>query len=1052
VGDGRARPSGQLAALLRGHREAAGLTQGQLAGQAGVSVGALQDLEQGRTVRPRPRSLDRLALALRLRTDETEQLVRAAAAADAPAAAGAGPGLRLEVLGPLAVWRDGLPVRLGPARQRAVLGLLAMEAGASLPRTAIADALWGDDPPATSATMIQAQVSRVRQLLGARRGPGGRAWVSWDGSAYQLNLDGVQLDLSEFRELADRARRVAAQNQATGCGLYQRALRLWRGQPLEGVEELRGHPAVVALARQRDDVVIEYAGVAAEAGRPGEVIGHLEALAAREPLDERAHARLITTLAATGRQAAALGVYENLAGRLDRELGVQPGPELAEAHLQVLRQQVPAAASAPARPGNGRGPGAAEPVVPRQLPGAVPRFAGRAAELAELTGRLDQVAGASDTVVISAIGGTAGVGKTALALHWAHQVADRFPDGQLHVNLRGFGPSGTPLTAAAAVRLFLDGLGVPPERIPAGLDAQSALYRSLLAGRRVLVVADNARDPEQVRPLLPGTPGCLVLVTSRNQLTGLAVADGAHLLILDALSAAECRELLAQRLGDERVAREPEAVAELTGLCARLPLALSIVAARAAARPRLALAALAGELRGAGARLDALGTADAATDVRTVFSWSVRHVSGPAARMFRLLGVHPGADISVPAAASLAGLPPGQARQALAELTRAHLVTEHVPGRYACHDLLRAYAAEQARAVDGDAVRHAALHRVLDHYLHTAYAGSLLLQFDRDPITIDPPQPRTRPEELAGRQQALGWFHAERQVLLAAVARAEDEGFGRHAWQLPWALATFLNWHGYWHDLTVTQESALAAAGRLGDRMGQAEARRYLGQVRARVGDHAAAGSHLTKALALYRDLGNQALQARVQLDLGHARQLHGRDADALGHAEQSLRLYRLAGHRVGEANALNAVGWLHAQLGALPQALGYCELALTAYRELGNRTGEAVALDSLGYVHYRLDHHAEAMACYQQALEILGDADDLHLRAEMLTRLGDAHRSIADDAAARRAWHEALAILDNLNHPDAAGVRSRLSQYETGNGSRRAGKARRGNVRQRSA
>jgi tetratricopeptide (TPR) repeat protein len=688
------------------------------------------------------------------------------------------------------------------------------------------------------------------------------------------------------------------------------------------------------------------------------------------------------------------------------------------------------------RPGGGRGPGAAGPVVPRQLPGAVPRFAGRVAELAELTGRLDQVAGGSETVVISAIGGTAGVGKTALALHWAHQVADRFPDGQLHVNLRGFGPSGTPLTAAAAMRLFLDGLGVPPERIPAGLDAQSALYRSLLAGRRMLIVADNARDAEQVRPLLPGTPGCLVLVTSRNQLTGLAVADGAHPLVLDVLSAAECHELLAQRLGNGRVACEPEAVAELTGLCARLPLALSIVAARAAARPALALATLASELRDAGARLDALGTADAATDVRTVFSWSVRQVSGPAARMFRLLGVHPGADISLPAAVSLAGLPPGQARQALAELTRAHLVTEHVPGRYACHDLLRAYAAEQARAIDGDAARHAALHRVLDHYLYTACAGSLLLQPYRDPITMDPPQPQTRPEKLSGRQQALDWFHAERQVLLAMAGRAEDEGLGRHAWQLPWALATFLNWHGYWHELTVTQESALAAAGRLGDRMGQAEACRYLGQARARFGDHAAASSHLTKALALYRDLGNEVLQARAHLDLGHVREEQGRGADALSHAEQSLRLYRLAGHRAGEANALNAVGWLHAQRGALPQALGCCQLALAAYRELGNRTGEAVTLDSLGYVHYRLDHHAEAIACYQQAIAILGNADDLHLRAEMLTRLGDAHRSAADDAAARRAWQRALALLEELNHPGAAGVRSRLSRHRVSNGS----------------
>jgi DNA-binding SARP family transcriptional activator/DNA-binding XRE family transcriptional regulator len=1038
------RPPGPLATLLRTHRETAGLTQRQLADRAGISVGALQDLEQGRTIRPRQQSLAHLAVALQLSEPQREELV-GASTAEVSAPPGqrdqtelGSSGLRLQVLGPLAAWRGRLPVALGPVRQRAVLGLLAMHADTSFSRAAIVDALWGNDPPPTSAAMIQGQVSRIRRLLGLGAVPGDDARLSWDGSGYRLRLGGVRLDAAEFSELTEHARQTAAAGDAAAaCGLYERALSLWRGRALEDVGVLRGHPAVTGLGRWRDAVVIEYAGVAARTGRHDRVVAHLEALAAREPLDERAHAQLMVALAATGRQAAALRIYQDLAERLGNDLGVRPGPELSAAHLQVLRQQFPSAGpsaagkgeSAPAaRSGRDRRRAAADRVVPRQLPGAVPRFVGRAAELAVLTSLLDQAARAGGTVVISAIGGTAGVGKTALALHWAHQVASQFPGGQLHVNLRGFGPSAPPVTATEAVRLLLDGLGVAPDRIPAGLDAQAALYRSLLAGQKMLIVLDNARDPAQVRPLLPGAPGCLVLVTSRNQFTGLAAGEGAHLITLDVLTEAQAHELLAQRLGPGRVAGEPAPVTELIGLCARLPLALSIVAAQAAAQPALSLAALAAELRGAGARLDSLGTGDDATDIRRVFSWSGQQLGGPAARMFRLLGVHPGPDLTVPAAASLAGLPPARARQALTELSQAHLITEHTPGRYAFHDLLRAYAAEQAMAAESEAGRRAAAHRLLDHYLHTACAASLLLQPHRDPISLEPPRPGVQPEVLAGRQEALEWFQAERQVLLAVISQAAaDTAFGAHAWQLPWAVATFLNWHGYWHELVATQETALAVTARLGDRAGQAEAHRYLGQAQTRFGAYAEASSHLMQALELYSQLGSTARQARAHLDLGHVCEVQGRGRDALGHAEQSLRLYRAAGNRSGEANALNAVGWLHAQLGAFQEALSYCGSALAVHGEVGSRTGAAVALDSLGYAHHHLDNHAEAIACYQQAVAALGDADDLHLRAEVLARLGDAHQAAGNHEAARSAWQEALAILEDLHHPDADQVRSRL-------------------------
>ena len=1042
MGSQRARPPGTLAALLRTRREGAGLTQRQLAHRAGISLGALEDLEQGRTVQPRPESLAGLAAALRLTPDQLEEDTGRAAPPAAPRGTGnRAAWLRVEVLGPLAVWRDGLPVPLGPVRQRAVLGLLVLHAGTSLNRATIIDALWGSDPPPTSVVMVQAQVSRIRRMLGSGPAPYGGARLSWDGSGYQLTPDGIGLDLAEFGEMTDQARAAAATgNAVAACELYERALRLWRGHVLEDIELLYADPGVTGLGRRRDAVVIEYAAAAASAGLPGRVLSHVEALTVREPLDERAHAQLMMILAATGRQAAALRAYQDLAGRLDTELGVRPGPELSAAHQRVLRQQIPAAGAPtaghavppPRAAGPEGGQGRSRPEVPgrvgpRQLPPAVPGFAGRAGELAALTGLLDQVAASAGTVVISAIGGTAGVGKTALAVHWAHQVAGRFPDGQLYINLRGFGPSGQPVTAAEAVRQLLDGLGTAAERIPHGLDAQAGLYRSLLAGRRMLILVDNARDPGQVRPLLPGAPGCLVLVTSRNELTGLGAADGAHLLTLDVLTEEEATELLENRLGRPRVAGEPGAVTDLIGLCSRLPLALSIVAARAAARPQLPLATLAAELRGTDARLDLLSTSDAVTDVRTVFSWSCQQLTLPAARMFRMIGVHGGPDIALPAAASLAGLPAARARPALAELTGTHLLSEHVPGRYAMHDLLRAYAAEQARGTASRDPARAALHRVLDHYLHTASAASLALYPQRDRIPLDPPQPLVWPEEFTSRERAAQWLHTEQQVLMTAISQAAEAGFGRHAWQLAWAVAMFFNWQGSWQELMVTQQTALAAAVRLGDQAGQAEAHRFLGHAHSRLGDRAAAAAHLTQALALVEQFGGTAAQARAHFDLGRLCIMQGGKGEALFHVEQSLRLYRTAGHRSGLGNALNAASWLNAEMGRGSEALEYGTQALAIHRELGDRTDEAAALDTLGYAQSQLGNHAEAVAWYQRAVDLYGDLSDRHDRAEVLIHLGDAHRAVGDDGAARHAWQRALALLEDMDHPDAGRVRARL-------------------------
>jgi tetratricopeptide (TPR) repeat protein/transcriptional regulator with XRE-family HTH domain len=667
--------------------------------------------------------------------------------------------------------------------------------------------------------------------------------------------------------------------------------------------------------------------------------------------------------------------------------------------------------------------------VPRQLPAAAAHFTGRAAELAALTGLLDQAgAQAPGTVVISAIGGTAGVGKTALAVHWAHQVAGRFGDGQLYVNLRGYDPSGTLAAPEVAIRGFLDALGVAPGQIPPTPEAQAGLYRSLLADRKMLIVLDNARDEQQVRPLLPASPASLVLVTSRSQLGGLAAAEGARLISLDVLAHGEAVQLLAARLGTARAAAEPAAVDQIASLCAHLPLALSVAAARAAARPGFALAALAGELADAAGRLDALDAGDPGSSVRAVFSWSTRQLTGEAARMFRLLGIHPGPDIAVPAAASLAAIAESDARRLLRELARAHLIAELVPGRYAFHDLLRAYAAEQAQHTGSQADRAAAAGRVLDHYLHTAAHAALLLNPATEPVALAPPRPGAAPGQPADYPQALVWFEKEHQVLLAAVTLAAESGFDTHAWQLPWGISPFLRARGHWQEYAATQRTALAAATRLGDTAAQAMCSRLLANACTDLGDHDQALGHYASSLTLYQRLGNRLGQARIQHSLGLVAERQGRYADALGHAEQALRLCQAIGDKAGEAGALNNVGWYHGLLGDYQQARVFCGQALTLKAEAGHRWIKGEAWDSVGYAEHHLGNLAEAAACYQHALSIAREAGHRRVETDILTHLGDTRHAAGDLAQARQAWQQALAILDDLQHPDAGQVRAKLA------------------------
>ncbi len=905
-------------------------------------------------------------------------------------------------------------------RRKAVLAVLALHPGEIVSTGRLVEAVWGDSAPPTAGNTLQSHVSHLRQVLGSRAAIRGRP------PGYLLDLGAEASDV----EVAERLIRqgMAADDRGHRAQRLRSALALWRGRPLA---DLTGLPWLDEQAERLDQLRLRTVRALIEArlaiGEHAQLVPDLERLTGEHPFDEQLHALLMLALYRTGRQADALAVYRRLRHALGEDLGIDPSQPVRDLEADILRQDPALDLSGPAI----EMPAAAlVPAIPAQLPLAVPEFAGRAAELASLDALLPETAAATRpaTVVISAVSGTAGVGKTALAVHWAHRVAHRFPDGQLYVNLRGFDPNGAPLDPAEAVRGFLDALGVPAQRIPTGLPAQTALYRSLLAGKRVLVLLDNARGVEQVRPLLPGAPGCLVVVTSRDQLTGLVATEGARPLTLDLLSTAEARELIACRLGCERLTAEPDAVDDIVARCARLPLALAVAAARAATRPGFPLAVLAAELRDATGVLDVLRGGDGATDVRAVFALSYQALSPDAARLFRLLALDPGPDISTPAAASLAGVAPDGLRAPLAELTRAHLLTEHAPGRYTFHDLLRAYAAEQVGHLDPASDRNAAMHRMLDHYLYTAHAAARLLDPYLEPISLAPRQPGVTVSAPATAGDAFRWFNAEHPAVLAAIHLAADAGFDTHTWQLAWTMTTYYVRRGCWHDQTLAQTAGLDAARRLNCREAEAHALYGLALGYARSGRLHDAQPRFERALELFGALGDCANEASVHLRLGWLSSRLGRPAVALSHVLQALDLFRVAGNHAVRGRVLGDIGWCHAQLGNYHQALVYCEQALAAIQEVGERNWEAGTWDSLGLAHRGLGNVEQATMCYRRALDMYRQLGDRYNEAGTLACLGDTHNAARDFDAARRTWRAALDIFDELNHPDADPVRAKLA------------------------
>ncbi|MFE9750076.1 ATP-binding protein [Saccharothrix saharensis] len=645
-------------------------------------------------------------------------------------------------------------------------------------------------------------------------------------------------------------------------------------------------------------------------------------------------------------------------------------------------------------------------------------FVGRAAELAFLTARSDRVDSTAGPV-ITLLTGTAGVGKTALAVHWAHRSRDRFPDGQLHVDLRGFDHRG-PVHPAAALRGFFLALDVPKERVPDDLDAQVTLFHRLLAGRRVLLLLDNARDTDQVRPLLPTGPGCVVLVTSRRRLDSLVAREQAAHLNVALPSAKQAREILLTRLGSREVSRDDPAVDELVRRCARLPIALAVAAAQATVRPSARLDDLVTELA-------ELSTADSAdTDVPTVFALSYQALTDHAARLFRLLGPHPGPDFATEAAASLIGLPVARTRPLVQQLAAASLVEELPGGRYRFHhDLLRDYAVELAAT---EPERRSAELRLFDCYLHTAIAADRLLYPHRDPIPVRPPLDGVTVTAVRDHDEAWAWFTVERTNLLTTLGQAVRAGADDHVWRLPWALSSYLGRVGSWHDWLTGSQAGLAAARRIGDPRAEATMLRIIGRVHTLTGDHPSAEAALLEALRVSSRLADVGGQAHTHQAISLAHERAGNLDDARLHAELSVALAEAAGHEKRVARALNQLGRVLSVLGEHGAALKCCTRAVDVLTRLDDRSSLADAAESLGRVHHGLGDPVAAIRQYRRALRIYRDFGDLWSQVEVLRRVADAYLDVGRDDRAAKALAVTLDLCTEIDHPDTEEVRTLLT------------------------
>ena len=940
--------------------------------------------------------------------------------------------MRFGVLGPLEVAADGGVVPLRSAKLRVLLAVLLCRANQPVSIDTLGDCLWPADRPPSAPDNLRGYVHRLRRVLA----DGNR--LVHDPAGYRLTVRDGELDVAVFRELASRGQRALADGEPGLAGqLLHRAMALWRGAAFAGLPEVSLlRDEAVALEEYRLHVLEERINADLATGRHSDLIAELCGHVSAHPLRERFHAQLMLALYRSGRQGDALQAYQDFRERLVAELGIEPGPELQQLQQAILRAD-------PAIYDTGR---AAWPqATPRrpqaQLPADVTWFTGRAGYLRQL----DELAAggrqAGAGPVLALVTGAPGAGKTAIAVHWAHRAAGRFVDGQLYVKLRGHAP-GPPARPEGALAQMLRALGVDPLRIPADADEAAAEFRSLVAGKRLLIVLDDAQSADQVRPLLPGSAACMVVVTSRNRLTGLVACDGAYRLTVTPLPLREASRLLKRIIGAKPTTRDLAATTELARLCACLPLALRIAAANLTSTPDQSVSAYVRRLAAADRVAELRAESDEQASMYTAFDLSYRGLSAAERKAFRLLGIAPGPDIGVAAAASLTGLPPGQALAILDRLTAAHLIDDHAPGRYQLHDLLRLFAVQRAVEEDAEPGRSAAVHRLAAWYLQNAEAAAGVLyphllrlpaRHRAGPGSV-PPAPAAFPDRAA----ALCWLETERANLVAMVVHCAEHGPVPVAHQLADALRGFFANGRHLTDWLATGRAVLRSADSGADAAAQAAARLSLGHALWCLGRYLAARDHYRAALARARAARWTEAQATILGNRGLIEREIGEPALAVRYLRLAVALDRRAGRGDGLANNLANLGFVMAQLGRVDQALAACTESLLLFRRSGARLGEAHALANLGVVLRDMGQLDAAAEKLQAALAIYREAGDRSNEADTLNSLAAVHRDGGRYGAAlelaTRARKLAAQVGDRRAQADclitAASVHHRNAQY----------------------
>lgn len=941
--------------------------------------------------------------------------------------------MELRVLGPVEASVDGTPINLGAPRQRCVLAVLALEPNRVIPVERLIDAIWDTEAPPAAKTSIQAYISRLRRAFA----PVGSVSLTTRTGGYRLDIAPEAVDLYQFRALAAEAR--ASADPATADGLFRRALDLWRGGALSDVRTSWLADRVCAgLDQERLDAQEDHVDCRLAIGRHAQAVSALRNLVAEHPSREKLTGQLMLALYRSGEKAGALDVYRRAAEHVADELGLDPGAELQRMHEAILRDEPWLAAPAPpdqqpSAPIHDR----AHSVRPVQLPGDIAAFTGRDIELAQLDALHGPNADGGDAVPagmrITAITGTAGVGKTSLALHWGHRAASRFPDGTLYVNLRGFDDQQPPVEPIDALRQLLGGLGATVEQIPAELDERASLFRSMLADRQVLLVLDNARSSKQVRPLLPGSAHCQVLVTSRTRLDGLVALDGAQQISLDSLPPKESLLLLGAILGSGRVAAEAGAAAELAELCGRLPLGLRLAGAQLAGQEHRTISGFVDELADYRDRLDTLDLLDLDTPLRATFDVSYEALTADAARVFRLIGLHPGPDLTPQVIAAATGAGSSRVRRWLSQLATAHLLSEQTPGRFSMHDLLRAYALEKANELPGDE-QDLATEKMLDFYLHLAQQAKAMQYAGKAMSSIGVKHAPAETPILANSGDATRWFDIERINLLAAVRHAAGRRDPRHSYLLPLAMGMYFEVSHRWEDALTAGKIGLAAARKKDDRTQEMRILNLLGAAtNMNQGDPDEATSYFRQMHELAISEGDEYLAGLSVSNLAMLLLNENRHEESIEAGDRALKFISRKDDPWNRANTRNNLCLCSLRMGHAEAALSHGQAALDVFIELNDENRQAKAFENIGRAYLGLSLYDKARASLQRSLEMARQTNSGRGIAVALASLGDLDQALDCPHEAIRFWEEALALSDKLRDHEAERLRLRISEVRRG-------------------